>query len=155
MPDAHHNTTTQAFLNIDHRAPAAIRELLIEAEGCLKAGFLTGGTVCAQRAVQALLHHEAADGPSFEARLHALSQKYASVPQSLFALCVRLGESAGKDQTLDRERLTVLMVALKIMLFEIYVLGPDRAERLKYLQHLVEACEPGGHGNKPLVAVAK
>lgn len=153
MPDAHHNTTAQAFLNIDHRAPATIRELLIEAEGCLKAGFLTGGTVCAQRAVQALLHHEGADGASNESRLHALSQKYASVPQSLFALCSRLGESNGKDQTttLDRERLTVLMVALKIMLFEIYVLGPDRAERLKYLQHLVEACEPG----KPLVAVAK
>ena len=155
MAEALHNTSAQTFLTIDHRAPAAVRELVIEAEGCLKAGFLTGGTVCAQRAVQTLLQHEGADGASYEARVHALSQKYASVPQSLFALCIRLGESSAKEQaSLDRERLTVLMVALKIMLFEIYVLGPDRAERLKYLQHLVEACEPA-QGHKPLVAVAK
>jgi hypothetical protein len=150
MPDAHHNNP--AFLTIDNRAPAAVRELIGEADGCLKAGFLTGGTVCAQRAIQALLQHEAADGASYEARLHALSQKFPSVPQSLFALCIRLGESPSKDHpALDVERLKVLTVALKIMLYEIYVLGPDRVERLKYLQQMVEACEAGAHGQKSTV----
>jgi hypothetical protein len=140
------------FLTVDNRAPAAVRELLIEADGCLKAGFLTGGTVCAQRAIQTLLQHEAAEGGSYEARLHALSQKFPSVPQSLFALCIRLGENASKDHpSLDVERLKVLTVALKIMLYEIYVLGPDRVERLKYLQQMVEACEAGSHGQKSTV----
>lgn len=140
------------FLTVDNRAPAAVRELLIEADGCLKAGFLTGGTVCAQRAIQTLLAHEAAEGASYEARLHALSQKFPSVPQSLFALCIRLGENAAKDHpSLDVERLKVLTVALKIMLYEIYVLGPDRVERLKYLQQMVEACEAGAHGQKSTV----
>lgn len=140
------------FLTVDNRAPAAVRELLIEADGCLKAGFLTGGTVCAQRAIQTLLQHEAAEGASYEARLHALSQKFPSVPQSLFALCIRLGENAAKDHpSLDVERLKVLTVALKIMLYEIYVLGPDRVERLKYLQQMVEACEAGAHGQKSTV----
>ena len=144
MPEKSTSAPAPTFLNVDSRAPAAIRELLLEADGCLKAGFLTGGTVCAQRAVQALLHHEKAEGASYEARIHALSQKFPSVPQSLFALCVRLGESSGKDQsTLDTERLKVLTVALKIMLYEIYVLGPDRTERLKYLQQMVEACDAG------------
>jgi hypothetical protein len=46
----------------------------------------------------------------------------------------------------------VLTVALKIMLYEIYVLGPDRVERLKYLQQMVEACEAGAHGQKNVVA---
>jgi hypothetical protein len=142
MPDKSHATTAPAFLTLDTRAPAAVRELLLEADGCLKAGFLVGGTVCAQRAVQALLQHENAEGASYEARLHGLSQKYPSVPQSLFALCIRLGgESSGKEPALDIERLKVLTVALKIMLYEIYVLGPDRTERLKYLQQMVEACE--------------
>src|SRR5262249_24700250 len=148
MPDA-----APVFLNVDNRAPAAVRELIAEADGCLKAGFLTGGTVCAQRAIQTLLQHEGAEGPSFEARLHALSQKYPSVPQSLFALCIRLGDSVGKENpTLDVERLKVLTVALKIMLYEIYVLGPDRADRLKYLQQMLEAVEPGGQRSSTVVA---
>lgn len=153
MADAHHSTSNPVFLTVDNRAPAAVRELIGEADGCLKAGFLTGGTVCAQRAIQTLLQHEGADGASYEARLHALSQKFPSVPQSLFALCIRLGEPPSKDHpALDVERLKVLTVALKIMLYEIYVLGPDRVERLKYLQQMVEACEAGAHGQKNVVA---
>jgi len=108
--------------------------------------------VCAQKAIQTLLQHESAEGASYEARLHALSQKYPSVPQSLFALCIRLGESPSKEHpALDVERLKVLVVALKIMLYEIYVLGPDRVDRLKYLQQMVEACEAGAHGQKSTV----
>jgi len=148
MPDAKPNTAQQspAFLTIDHRAPASVRELILEADGCLKAGFLTGGTVCAQRAIALLMEHEGAQGATYEARLHALSQKFPSVPQSLFALCIRLGDSASKEHpALDVERLKVLNVALKIMLYEIYVLGPERTERLKYLQQMLEAIEPGAH----------
>lgn len=148
MPEAKANSAAPVpvFLTIDQRAPGGVRELLIEADGCLKAGFLTGGTVCAQRAIQTLLQHEGAEGASYEARLHALSQKYPSVPQSLFALCIRLGDTPSKEHpALDVERLKVLTVALKIMLYEIYVLGPDRAERLKYLQAMLESVEPGGH----------
>ena len=155
MPEAKHNPAAAlpAFLTVDQRAPAAVRELLVEADGCLKAGFLTGGTVCAQRAVQTLLQHENAEGASFEARLHGLSQKFPSVPQSLFALCIRLGESSGKEPpALDVERLKVLTVALKIMLYEIYVLGPDRTERLKYLQQMLEGIEPGSNKHGSVVA---
>lgn len=152
MPDTPNASAGPAFLSIDPRAPVGVRELLIEADGCLKAGFLTGGTVCAQRAVQTLLQHEGAEGASYEARLHALSQKYPSVPQSLFALCIRLGDTPAKEHpALDVERLKVLTVALKIMLYEIYVLGPDRADRLKYLQQMLEACETGG-GRSSIVA---
>jgi hypothetical protein len=37
------------------------------------------------------------------------------------------------------------------MLYEIYVLGPDRVERLKFLQQMVEACESGSHSQKSTV----
>ena len=151
-PKTHAAAASQPFLTIDQRAPAAVRDLIIESDGCLKAGFLTGGTVCAQRAIQLLLQQEGADGATYEARLHALSQKFPSVPQSLFALCIRLGESTSKEHpALDIERLRVLHVALKIMLYEIYVLGPDRAERLKYLQQMLEAIEPGAQKSGPTV----
>lgn len=155
MPDKSQNTPAPAFLTIDSRSPAAVKELLLEADGCLKAGFLTGGTVCAQRAIQALIQHENVDGSSHEAKLHALGKKYPSVPQSLFALCIRLGDASGKDQSsLEADRLKVLTVALKIMLYEIYVLGPDRADRMKYLQQMVEACDAGAHSGRQPAAVA-
>ena len=84
--------------------------------------------------------------------MHALSQKYSSVPQSLFALCIRLGDSATKEHpALDVERLKVLTVALKMMLYEIYVLGPDCADRLAYLQQMLEAAEPDVHGRSSTV----
>jgi hypothetical protein len=149
MADTH--ASTPVFLTLDPRVPAAVRELLTESDGCLKAGFLTGGTVCAQKALQALIAQENADGASYEARLHALSQKYPSVPQSLFALCIRLGDAPKDHAALDADRLKVLTVALKMMLYEIYVLGPDRTERLKYLQQLLEKCELGQHGQKSTV----
>ena len=155
MPDKSQSASAPAFLTIDSRSPATVRELLLEADGCLKAGFLTGGTVCAQRAIQALIQHENADGSSHEAKLHALGKKYPSVPQSLFALCIRLGDSSVKDHAaLDADRLKVLAVALKIMLYEIYVLGPDRADRMKYLQQMVEACDAGTHSGRQPAAVA-
>ncbi len=155
MPDKSKNSPAPAFLTIDSRSPAAVKELLLEADGCLKAGFLTGGTVCAQRAIQALIQHENVDGPSHEAKLHALAKKYPSVPQSLFALCIRLGDASGKDHSaLEADRLKVLTVVLKIMLYEIYVLGPDRADRMKYLQQMVEACDAGAHSGRQPAAVA-
>jgi hypothetical protein len=150
MAESSHSSPV--FLTVDPRVPAAVRELIVESEGCLKAGFLTGGTVCAQRAIQTLLAHESAEGASYEAKLHALSQKYPPVPQSLFALCIRLGDPPAKEhRPLDVERLKVLTVALKIMLYEIYVLGPDRVERLKYLQQILEKCEAGPQGQKSTV----
>jgi len=155
MPDKSQSSSAPAFLTIDSRSPASVRELLLEADGCLKAGFLTGGTVCAQRAIQALIQHENVDGASHEAKLHALGKKYPSAPQSLFALCIRLGDSSSKgDTSLEADRLKVLTVALKILLYEIYVLGPDRADRLKYLQQMVEACDAGGHSGRQPAAVA-
>ena len=148
-----HQANAPTFLTLDPRVPATVRELINEADGCLKAGFMTGGTVCAQKAIQTLLAHESADAGSFEARLHALSQKFPSVPQSLFALCTRLGGDAPSKEhsPLDGDRLKVLTAALKIMLYEIYVLGPDRADRLKYLQGLLEKVESSTHGSKSSV----
>jgi hypothetical protein len=159
MADPHTTSSipTPAFLSVDNRVPSVLRELVQEADGCQTMNFLTGGTVCAQRAIHTLLAVEGAEGSSYEARLHSLSQKYPSVPQALFALCIRLGESpvrGGEQPRLDAERLNLLTVALKIMLYEIYVLGPDRADRLKYLQQLLEASEASAGSGRPSTVVA-
>src|SRR5688500_8154371 len=110
------------FFTIDSRVPGALRDLLAEADGCLKMGFLLGGTVCAQRAIQSVMSLEGVTGANEDARLRALSDKYPGVPKVLFAVCARFREATATDQTpLDKERLNLLMVTLKFMLYEIYV----------------------------------
>ncbi|MGH9174163.1 MAG: hypothetical protein ACRD1H_07380, partial [Vicinamibacterales bacterium] len=138
-PDAGPATAVPTFLNVDSRVPGALRDLLAEADGCLKMGFLLGGTVCAQRAIQTLLTLEDVNGPNDDARLRALSDKYAGVPKVLFAVCARFREASAGDQTpLDKERLNLLMVTLKFMLYEIYVIARERTESLEHLQKILE-----------------
>jgi hypothetical protein len=131
-----------AFLALDTRVPATLRDLLVEADGCLKSGFLTGATACSQRAVQTLLKLEDADGGSFQARLRSLSDKYPAVAQVLFAVLMHFGDETVPDESkLDAHRLQLLMVTLKAVMYEIYVLGPERTERIQYVRRLLESLE--------------
>lgn len=131
-----------AFLALDTRVPATLRDLLVEADGCLKSGFLTGATACAQRAVQTLLKLEDADGGSFQARLRSLSDKYPAVAQVLFAVLMHFGDETVPDESkLDAHRLQLLTVTLKAVMYEIYVLGPERTERIQYVRRLLESLE--------------
>ena len=80
-PEAVPASAVPNFLNVDSRVPSALRDLLAEADGCLKMGFLLGGTVCAQRAIQSLLSLESVNGANDDARLRALSDKYPERPE--------------------------------------------------------------------------
>lgn len=134
-PEAASATAVPNFLNVDNRVPGALRDLLAEADGCLKMGFLLGGTVCSQRAIQTLLTQEEVSGANDDARLRALSDKYPGVPKVLFAVCARFRE----DQSpLDKDRLNLLMVTLKFLMYEIYVIARERTESLEHLQRVLE-----------------
>ncbi len=138
-PEAVPASAVPNFLNVDSRVPSALRDLLAEADGCLKMGFLLGGTVCAQRAIQSLLSLESVNGANDDARLRALSDKYPSVPKVLFAVCARFRDASSTEQTpLDKERLSLLMVTLKLMLYEVFVIAKERTESLEYLQRILE-----------------
>lgn len=126
------------FLTVDNRVPSALRDLLTEADGCLKMGFLLGGTVCSQRAIQTVLTLEEVTGANDDARLRALSDKYPGVPKVLFAVCARFREAPADQAPLDKERLNLLMVTLKFMFYEIYVIARERTESLEHLQKILE-----------------
>ncbi len=141
-PDVDEAAAVPGYLTIDNRVPGALRDLLLEADGCSKMGFLLGGTVCAQRAFQTLLTLEGANGATDEARLHELSEKYPTVPKVLFGVCSRLAGAPTDNQApLDSDRLNLLTVTLKLMLYEIYVIARERAEGLKYVQQILERLE--------------
>ena len=130
------------FLSVDDRVPASVRDLIAEADGCVVGGFLTGGTVCAQRAVDALLKFEKADGPSFDSRVHSLGEKHPVLAQLLLTVLTQLGDHSARDTgKLTANTLQLLVVTLKAVVYEIYVVGPDRSERLQYVRRILESTE--------------
>ena len=144
-------TSTPAFLNPDPKVPGSLRDLLTEVDGCLKHNFLTGATACAQRAITTLLTIEKVDGPDVQARLRALTEKYPAVPQMLSSVLLQFGDATSRDGAkLNASGLNLLVVTLKAALYEIYVLGPERAERLEYVRQVFESIErKGGADKKP------
>lgn len=127
------------FLTVDSRVPEAIRTLLDEADGCLNMSFATGGTACARRAVQVLLATENADGDDYAANLLTLSEKHPAVAPALLQILQVLGDG---EAALSNESLRALIVTLKAILYEVYVLGAERIERLMYVHQLVESLTP-------------
>jgi hypothetical protein len=140
--DSTNDSDTPAFLASDARVPAPVRDLIAEAEGCMTNGYLTGGTACAQRAIQLLVTAEKVDGPDIEARVKGLAEKYPAVPQMLTAVLQRFGDATSRDGAkLSAAGLNLLIVTLKAILYEIYVLGPERAERLEYVRRVFDSIE--------------
>jgi len=126
----------------DDRLPPALRDLLVEADGCVTNGFYTGGTACAQRAVEALLRQEKAEGSTHEARIRSLVEKAPGLPQILVTVLTQLGDVSGRDTAkLTANTLNLLLATLKAVVHEIYVIGPERTERLQYIRRLLDATE--------------
>jgi hypothetical protein len=58
-----------SFFSLDVRIPRVLRELMTEAEGCLKSNFLTGASVCARKLIYELAILEGAEGTDYESRV--------------------------------------------------------------------------------------
>jgi len=124
------------FLVVDSRVPADIRQMLDEADGCLNMAFGMGGTACARKAVDVILETENAAADDYAASLLTLSEKHPAVAPALFQILGMLGQG---NQPLSTESLKALIVTVKAIVYEIYVLGAERIERLMYVHQLVES----------------
>jgi len=69
---------------VDDRIPAILRQLLTEAEGCLKSNFLTGASACARKLVYELARRESAEGSDYEERIKSLKAKRPDVDGTYF-----------------------------------------------------------------------
>jgi len=92
--------------------------------------------------VDALLKTEKAEGASHEARVRALGEKMPGLPQLLLSVLAQLGDSAARDTArLPTNTLQLLLSTVKAVAYEIYVIGPERAERLQHVRRLLESTE--------------
>jgi hypothetical protein len=126
-----------SFFVLDDRIPAIIRELITEAEGCLKMNFLTGASSCMRKAIYELLIIEKAEGTDYESRIKSLKKKYPDLDPSLFDILAHIQDMTSDkihEQSWDKwdsKHLRLIIETLRTILHEIYVLPKVKAERLK------------------------
>ena len=132
---------TPRFLTMDRRVPDAIRTLVEEADGCLNMNFATGGSACIRRAIRKTFEVEDVEADDWASSVQALGQKHQGVAPTLFQVIELLG--AGEDP-LHNDALRAIIATFKGILYEVYVLGEERAETLAYLSKLLQAVDREG-----------
>jgi hypothetical protein len=130
-----------AFLANTDYVPQALGDLLNEADGCLESGFLTGGTACARRALDLLLSVAKTKNGTYDEGLASLGERHG-VPKVLTNILTQCGNASASDGAkFSAEVLQLFVVTMRAVVYELYVLGPERAERLQYVSALVKAVE--------------
>jgi len=133
-----------SFFVMDSRIPSIIRELITEAEGCLKMNFLTGASASMRKAIYELTVKEKAEGKDYESKIKFLKSKYQSIDSALFDILAAIKDMTSDkihEQSWDKwesDNLKLIIETLKTILHEIYVLPKQKEERLKEVQQLHE-----------------
>ena len=131
-----------SFFTIDTRVPKIIRELITEAEGCLKMNYLTGASACVRKAIYELLVYEEIEGSTYENRIKSLKDKYPSIDPELFDVLSHIQQMTSNkvhEQSWDKwdsPNLRLIIETLKEVLYEICVLPDERTQRKNKIQQL-------------------
>jgi len=135
-----------SFFVMDNRIPKIIRELITEAEGCLKMNYLTGASACMRKSIYELLRIERAKGRDYESRIKSLKEKYSQIDPSFFDILAQIQDMTSDkihEQSWDKwdsPYLRFIIYTLKNILEEIYVQPNIRTNRhnivLKMQEHL-------------------
>ena len=133
-----------SFFVLDQRIPKILRELLTEAEGCLKSNFLTGASACARKIVYEMTSTEKFDGNSYENRIKSLKKKYPTVEQTYFDTLLTIQQvtsSKVHENSYDgwnSGHLRLILASIREMLHEIHVVPALREDKRKSLLKLKE-----------------
>lgn len=133
-----------SFFVIDNRIPNIIRQLIDEADGCLKMNYLTGASACMRKAIYELLIDKKAQGPDYESKIKFLKGKYQQIDPSLFDVLAQIQNMTSDkihEQSWDKwdsPYLRYIITTLKIILDEIYVQPEIKAARYKEVQKMGE-----------------
>lgn len=126
-----------SFFVLDKRVPHVLRDLLTEAEGCLKSNFLTGASACARKIVYELARIENATGHSYEDRIKSLKSVHPKVEPTYFDTLLTIQQVASAkvhENSYDgweAKHLRIILAALSEVLHELYVLPAVRDDRRK------------------------
>lgn len=131
-----------SFFVLDERVPKVLRELLTEAEGCLKSNFLTGASACARKIVYELAVLEKADGENYDDRIKSLKGKHPQIEPEFFDTLLTIQQvtsSKVHESSYDgwsAKHLRIILAALSEVLHELYVVPALRDDRRKAIVDL-------------------
>jgi len=132
-----------SFFIVDSRIPGILRELITEAEGCLKMNYLTGASACMRKAIYELLVIEKAEGDDYESRIKYLKQKHKDTDPSLFDILAHIQQMTSDkihEQSWDKwdsPNLKLIIETLKTVLYDIYVIPQLKKESSIKIQELL------------------
>ncbi|HXH70632.1 MAG TPA: hypothetical protein VNI60_09920 [Pyrinomonadaceae bacterium] len=124
-----------SFFVIDERIPKVIRELITEAEGCVKMNFLTGASACTRKAIYELTIREKAEGDNYEERIKFLKTKFPQIDPTYFDVLSHIKDMTSDKvheqswEKWDNKHLKLFLETLKVILHEIYVIPDERKKR--------------------------
>jgi len=124
-----------SFHVIDERIPAKLRELLDEAQGCLKSNFLTGASACVRKIVYELARLNQAEGAKYDERIRNLKKQLPNVEPEYFDTLLNIQQLTSDKVHEDSydgwesRHLKILIAALVEALHEIYVMPKERERR--------------------------
>jgi len=131
-----------SFFVMDSRIPRLVRELITEAEGCLKMNYLTGASACMRKAIYELLILRDAEGDDYESRIKSLKEKHPESDPALFDILVHIQDMTSDkihEQSWDKwdsHYLKLIIETLKTVLHDIYVIPTVKKERHDTIQRL-------------------
>ena len=137
LDDSFFYSVPTSFFSIDSRVPRVLRELLTEAEGCLKSNLLTGASACARKLIYELAIQNGIDDGNYEDRIKSLKSKHSEIEPIYFdnlltiqaATSSKVHESAYDGWKSGHVRL--ILACIREVLHELYVLPALLSDRRK------------------------
>jgi hypothetical protein len=125
-----------SFFTVDSRIPRIIRELMTEADGCLKLSYLVGGSGALRKTIYELLKKEKAEGDNYQDKIMWLKQKYPQVYEGYFDILANvkdmtsenLHEQDGSWEPWSNKDLRLFIGTVKEVLYELYVTPDQKAK---------------------------
>lgn len=124
-----------SFFSLDKRLPKILRELITEAEGCLKSNFLTGASACARKIVYELAILEKAEGTNYDERIKSLKKIRSDIEEVYFDTLLTIQQITSDkvhEQSYDgwqAKHLRLILSTLVELLNIIYVIPEIRNEK--------------------------
>jgi hypothetical protein len=143
-----------SFFILDERIPRVLRELISEAQGCMKSNYLTGASACARKMVYELGVLKNAAGDNYEDRIKSLKELLPEVDPAFFDTLLTVQQLTstkvheGSYDGWESKHLRVILSALSEVLHEIYVVPALREERRRKIVNLKQELTPKTNGEK-------
>ncbi len=132
----------------DSRIPKIFRELIAEAEGCLKNNFLTGASVCIRKIIYELAKKHNAKGSNYDERIKSLKEELKDIDPIYFDQMITIQQLTSDKvheesyEGWNAKHIRFFLSVILEILNEAYVIPQMRKEKREAMLKLKEEIIP-------------